>query len=118
MRFEVIGELSNRFAGDAGVVVQTQNVLAFGHAQSDVKRLGKAEVAGQTAEPDGGELIFDRGTVVARAVVDNDDLMGFAECFEAPAKGAGAIERNNNDRYARRLRRSWFDGRSQSAILL
>ena len=40
MGFEVIGQLSDGFRGDAHVVVQAEKILALGGAQSDVEGFG------------------------------------------------------------------------------
>ena len=57
------------------VVVQAQNVLAFGGAQADVQRFCQAEVLGEPAEADGGKFFVERSGAVRRAVIDDDDLM-------------------------------------------
>src|ERR1019366_1972433 len=57
------------------------------------------------------------GALVTRAVIDHQDLMGISQCGEAAAQGVRAVERDDDDGDALRLRRGVFGFGGQTAIL-
>ncbi len=118
MRLKVIGQPAHRFAGDARIVVQTENVFALGYAQTDIQRLRETEVARQAAETYSGEFIFDLWGIVREPLSTTTIWCASPSASRLRRSAVGAIERDDHDRHAWRLRRGGFGWRSQSVILL